>query len=71
MSEIYRSEMKLADLCHDGLENYKKFEIYAEAFRIHGRIQSFAMMHERHQKFLEHLEDCELCMPMEDAVKDE
>ena len=53
--------MNLADLCPDGLEKYAEFEKFAEAFRVHGRVQSFAMMHVKHQKFLEHLEGCELC----------
>ena len=53
--------MNLHDLCADGLEWYKEFNKYAEAFRIHGRVQSMAMMYIKHEKFLDHLEGCVLC----------
>jgi len=53
--------MNIHDLCHEGRKFYAEFEIYAEAFRVHKRIQSWAMMHKTHREFLDHLEECELC----------
>ena len=59
--------MNLADLCADGREKYEEFEKFGEAFRVHGRVQSMVMMYQAHQKFFEHMQDCELCTPVEDS----
>ena len=61
--------MILSDLCAKGREAYEEFEKFGEAFRLKGRVQSMAMMHIKHEEFLGHLRECEVCTPMEE--KDE
>ena len=58
--------MNLSDLCPTGREKYAEFEKFGEAFRVHGRVQSMAMMYAKHEEFKGHLRECEVCTPMEE-----
>ncbi len=58
--------MNLSDLCADGREKYAEFEKYKDTFLTFERIQSMSMMYIKHEEFLEHLRECELCTPMEE-----
>lgn len=63
--------MNLADLCPVGIEKYEEFLVQGRTYQKFGRVHMMLFMIRAHEKFLEHLQDCELCMPMEELSADD